>query len=163
PPVEENFTNHGSTSHVAVHFGHDLTTNNRFGAIARYGQNGFQVPNERIQEEAGQEQMRSGHETSAQFSYQHIVSANALSDVREQFAYQITDAGRFDPNTPLSFAFNDKRDDREQSLFVQDRIQLAQWAVSAGLRWDHYRLVVGDTAISPRLGLAWALPDHGLV
>ena len=40
------------------------------------------MPNERVQEEAGQRQDRDSQETVAQFSYQRIVSARVLGDVR---------------------------------------------------------------------------------
>ena len=34
------------------------------------------------------------------------------------------------------------RPDLEQSAFVQDLIHLENWTVSAGLRWDHYQLLL---------------------
>ena len=82
PPIEENATNHGSTSHVAVHFERDATDADRVGVIVRHGAAHFLVPNERVQEEAGQRQDRESEETAAQFSYQHIVSSSLLFDAR---------------------------------------------------------------------------------
>ena len=35
-----------------------------------------------------------------------------------------------------------QRPDLEQSAFVQDLIRLGNWTINAGLRWDHYQLVV---------------------
>jgi outer membrane receptor for ferrienterochelin and colicin len=220
PPVEENFTNHGSTAHAAVHLDHDVTDADRFGVIARYGASRFQVPNERVQQEAGQEQTRENRESAAQVSYQHVASSNVLVDVRamardlsarldsnaastpiaarqdrglrdayvkgavsvhagahewkfggdlvagtvrEQFAYQITDPDQFDPETLQSFAFDDQRPDREQSLFVQDRIQWNHWTLNAGVRWDHYHVVADESAISPRVSAAWSWPERDLV
>jgi outer membrane receptor protein involved in Fe transport len=85
------------------------------------------------------------------------VSAGTL---REEFAYTITDVDDFDSDVPTEFAFNDRRHDREQSLFVQDQIRRGRWTLNAGLRWDHYRLVVQDHAFSPRVALAWSpAPD----
>ncbi len=52
------------------------------GVIVRHGQSAFLVPNERVQEEAGQRQDRSGRETLGQFSYQRIVSSTMVFDVR---------------------------------------------------------------------------------
>jgi hypothetical protein len=46
------------------------------------------------------------------------------------------------------------RPDLEQSAFVQDLIRLGNWTVSAGVRWDHYQLVVNQNAVSPRLGVS---------
>ena len=82
PPIEENATNHGSTSHLAAHFEHDATDADRIGLIVRYGAARFLVPNERVQEEAGQRQDRESEETAAQFSYQRILPAPVILDVR---------------------------------------------------------------------------------
>jgi outer membrane cobalamin receptor len=82
PPVEENFSNHGSSSHFSSRFDQSLGANDRLALIVRHGQSAFLVPNERIQQESGQRQDRNGRETAAQFSYQRIVSAAMLWDVR---------------------------------------------------------------------------------
>ena len=82
PPAEENFSNHGTTSHLAVHVERDLTDADRLGVIVRHGRAGFLVPNERVQQEAGQRQDRDSQETVGQFSYQRVVSARVLGDVR---------------------------------------------------------------------------------
>jgi TonB dependent receptor-like, beta-barrel/Carboxypeptidase regulatory-like domain len=220
PPVEENFTNEGTTSHVAVHVERDLGTADRLGLIVRRGDAVFLVPNEQVQEEAGQRQDRDSRETTAQFSYQRTFAAPLLFDVRgmvrdlsaglrsnpestpimaeqdrgfrefyvkaaiaghagvhewkaggdvsvgrvrERFAYRITDAEAFDPETPATFSFDERGDDREHALFVQDRIRRGRLTVNAGLRWDRYQLVVTEQALSPRLGVAWAWPSADLV
>src|SRR5262249_25492294 len=83
--------------------------------------------------------------------------------LREQFAYQITDAAAFDADTPATFSFEDRHANREHALFVQDQFRRGRLTVNAGLRWDHYRLLVQDHALSPRLGVAWSWPDRNLV
>ena len=220
PPAEENFTNRGTTSHLAVHVERDLTDADRFGVIVRRGQAGFLVPNERVQQAAGQRQDRDSQETVGQFSYQHVVSARVLGDVRgmvrdlsaglwsnsaatpiaaqqdrgfrelylkgavsahlgshewkvggdvivgtvrERFGYQMTDRSQFDPDTPATFSFDERRANREQALFIQDQIRLGPWTVNAGLRWDHYQLAVDENALSPRLSVAWSWPTANLV
>jgi outer membrane receptor protein involved in Fe transport len=210
PPVEENFTNRGTTTHGAVHVEHELSAD-RFGIIVRRGAARFLVPNEQVQQQAGQRQDRDSRETAAQFSYQHVFAAPALVDVRgmardlsarlwsneaatpiaasqdrgfrelyvkaaasghtrthewkaggdvslasvhETFAYRITDFLQFDAGTPALFGFADRQDDREAALFAQDQIRTDRWTINAGLRWDHYRLVVRERAISPRIAVA---------
>ena len=217
PPVEENHSNHGSSSRASSRFDQSLRANDRFGVIVRHGQSAFLVPNERIQQDAGQRQDRSGRETAVQFSYQHIASPTLLWEVRgmtrdlaarlwsnaestpiraaqdrglresyakftlnghhglhewkaggdadfgavrEQFGYLITDPEQFEPGTARSFAFTGRGRDREQALFLQDRITLADWTASVGLRWDRYAFLTRDTAASPRVAIAWA-PAHG--
>jgi outer membrane receptor for Fe3+-dicitrate len=86
-----------------------------------------------------------------------------IGSVRERFGYQITDPSQFDPGTPVVFSFEDRRGDREQALFVQDQIRLGPWTLDAGVRWDHYRLVVDERALSPRLAAAWSWPAADLV
>jgi hypothetical protein len=61
------------------------------------------------------------------------------------------------------FSFNGRAPDREQSAFAQDQLRLGAWTINGGVRWDHYRLVVHDHAISPRLGVAWSWPRADLV
>ena len=219
PPVEQNYTNRGTTSQLALHLEHDITDGDRFGVIVRHGQVRFTVPNEQIQQQAGQRQDRDSRETVGQFSYQRVMSDAWLAELRgmartldaglwsnaaaipivaqqdrgirelyvkgtlaahagrhewkaggdvssgtvhESFGYVLTDLSQFNPNTPATFAFADRRADREQALFVQDQIRLGAWTVNGGLRWDHYRLVVEESAISPRLGVAWASPAAGV-
>jgi hypothetical protein len=82
PPVEANYTNHGTTAHVAVHAERDITAADQFGVIVRHGRSSLLVPNERVQQQAGQRQERDSEETLGQFSYQHVFSASVLGDVR---------------------------------------------------------------------------------
>jgi outer membrane cobalamin receptor len=82
PPVEENFSNHGTSVRVSGRFDRVLGTGDRLGLIVRHGQSSFLVPNERLQQEAGQRQARTGHETLGQFSYQRVVNSTMLFDVR---------------------------------------------------------------------------------
>ncbi len=72
------------------------------------------------------------------------------------FSYQITDPSQFsnNPPPPLTFYFLGNHLDLEQSAFVQDRIRLGTWTVSAGLRWDHYQLLLNRQAFQPRLAVS---------
>jgi len=83
--------------------------------------------------------------------------------VRERFAYRVTDPGEFDEAVPLEFIFADRRHDVENAMFVQDRVRAGRWTVDAGVRWDQYRFVVDQGAVSPRVGVAWAWPEIDLV
>jgi hypothetical protein len=220
PPVEENYTNSGTNATFAAHYERDLTDNDRFGLILRRGQSSFEVPNEFVQQQAGQRQDRGTGETAGQFSYQHIFSPNVIGDLRgmvrdisstlwsnslatpmvaaqdrglretylkgtvsahygrhelkagveadfgsihENFGYRITDPSQFDPATPPVFQFFNRAQDREQAGFVQDLLRFGHLTIEAGLRWDHYRLLVDENAVSPRLGVAWYWPRADLV
>ena len=78
--------------------------------------------------------------------------------IRERFSYQITDPDAFDADILPTFDFADQAADREYALFLQDQIHAGRWTVNAGVRWDAYRLVVSEQAVSPRLAVAWS-PD----
>ncbi len=78
--------------------------------------------------------------------------------LNENFRYQITDPTQFDPSTPPTFSFIANRPDLEQSAFVQDRIRLGKWTISAGLRWDHYQLLLNRQLAQPQTGSFALLP-----
>jgi hypothetical protein len=81
PPVEDNFTNHGVSARASVRWETDLGPADRLGLIARHGRLNFHVPNELVQQAAGQEQTRTGHETATQFSYRRILSPRGVAEV----------------------------------------------------------------------------------
>jgi outer membrane cobalamin receptor len=220
PVVPQNFTNRGTTGDFALSYERDLTDRDRFSLSVRHELSRFQIPNEQVQQAAGQLQNADNFETMGTASYQHIFSPNVVGDLRgmmrdnsgdlfsnalstpviafqhndfregyfkgtisihrgrhewkagaesdvtflhERFGDVITDFTRFDPGTPGSFDFAGAKPDLEQSAFVQDQIRLGKWTLSAGLRWDHYQLLVSQNAVSPRLGLAYYFPKLDLV
>jgi hypothetical protein len=86
-----------------------------------------------------------------------------FTHLRENFSDIITDLSQFDPGTPPTFQFSGRGLALEQAAFVQDLIRLGKWTVSAGLRWDHYQLLVNQNAVSPRLGVARYLSSAHVV
>jgi outer membrane cobalamin receptor len=211
PPVPQNFTNTGTTGDFAGRYERDFTTSDRLTLMFRHELARYDIPNEQVQQVAGQRQDGDNFENMGTITYQHIFSSNMVGDVRamvranssglssnllstpiiafqrnhftegyfngtvsihrgnqewkagvesdttflhEHFADVITDPSQFDPGTPTRFSFAGNRPDLEQSAFVQDLIRLGKWTVSAGVRWDHYQLVVNQNAVSPRLGVS---------
>jgi outer membrane cobalamin receptor len=212
PPVTQNYTNHGTMQDFMGHYERDLSDHDRVGIIFRREQSKFLVPNELVQEAAGQRQDRTSDETALQFSYTHIFSPNVLGEframarditaafwsnplatpivtlqnrryregylkgdvaahsgihefkvgvegdfasIREALNYRITDPAQFDPATPQTFNFRGHSPDREQAAFAQDQIRWGNFTFNAGLRFDHYGLLVNKSAWSPRLGAAY--------
>jgi TonB dependent receptor/TonB-dependent Receptor Plug Domain len=82
-----------------------------------------------------------------------------FTPVRESLAYRITDPSQFDPGTLLEFSFADRKWDVEPAFYVQDTFHAGDWNVTAGLRFDHYRFVVSESAWSPRLGISRFVPQ----
>ena len=224
-PVQQNFTNHGSGGSIAGRFERNWNAADSTQVYFSSHRSGFLVPNELLQEAAGQRQDRAAAETLGQVSHTHLFSPNVILQVRgmlrdtsaelwsnplstpilpaqdrgfregylggsvsvklgshefkagadalfdsihENFGYAITaysldGVDIFDPDVPPVFHFADRRSGRQQSAFVQDQWHRGHWAVTAGVRVDHYRIVEDETAWSPRLGAAYSLPAAGLV
>ena len=220
PPVLQNYTNNGTTGDFALSFDRDFTNHDRLHFSVRHELSRFLVPNEQVQQAAGQRQDRNNFETMGIASYQHLFSPNVVVDfrgmvrddsegfssnplstpiivfqnngfregyfkgtisihhgnqewkagvesdstfLREQFSDVITNFTPFDPGTPPTFNFAGNRPSLEQSAFVQDLIRLGNWTVSAGLRWDHYQLLVNQNAVSPRLAASHYFHSADLV
>lgn len=100
--------------------------------------------------ERGHQEWKAGVESDSKF-------------LNEKFNYVITDPTQYDPSTPLTFAFKGNRPDLEQAAFIQDLIRLGNWTISAGLRWDHYQLMLNRQAFSPRLAISRYFPAAGVV
>lgn len=225
PPVIANYANHASGASFTGTLERDLSDAARFRLSASHRENRFLVPNEQVQEMAGQRQDRSAGESQGQAAYQRVFSPKLLGSVRaqlrdvaaslwsnplatpisaaqdrgfregyfaaalsghngshewkagadasfaslhESFGYNITSYDLnglpiFDPDTPPALQFAGRAQDREQSAYAQDSFRWRGFTVSAGLRLDHYRLLVDETALSPRLGLSWNIARLGLV
>ena len=83
--------------------------------------------------------------------------------LNENFRYHITDPTQFDDDTPIDFSFVANRPDLEQSVFVQDQIRLKNWTINAGLRWDHYQLLLNRHAVDPRFAISRYFPAADLL
>ena len=215
PVVPENFTNQGTTGDFSLRYERDLSQSDRLALSVRHGLSRFQIPNEFVQQQAGQAQDGNNFETIGTVTYQHVFSPNVLGNLagmardnarnlksnprstpiiafqhndfregyfkasvtfhhanqewkaglesdatllHENFSDIITDPTRFDDGTPPTFAFAQSKPALEQSAFLEDLIRLGQWTVSAGLRWDHYQLLLNQNAFSPRLSVGRYLP-----
>ncbi len=220
PVVPQNFSNTGTLGDFSAHYQRELTQNDRLSLSVRHSLSRYDIPNEQVQQTAGQRQTADNIETMGTAAYQHIFSSRTLADVRgmvrdnandfqsntlstpievfqnnrfregyfkaivtanrgrhewklgvesdntflhENFRYIITDPTQYDPGTPLTFSFAAQRPDLEQSIFVQDLIRVGNWTINAGLRWDHYQLLVNKQAVQPRLSVSRYFPSADLV
>lgn len=211
PVVMQNYTNRGTLGDFSANFQRDLTPKDRLSLSVRHELSRYELPNEQLQQAAGQLQTADNLETMGIVSYQHTFSSNMLADLRgmvrdnandfysnadstpieilqhnrfreayfkgsiiishgrheikagvesdnlflhENFNYNITDPTQFDPGSPLTFSFTGHRPDLEQAVYVQDLFRLGNWTVNAGLRWDHYQLMLNRQASQPRLAIA---------
>ncbi len=210
PVVPQNYTNRGTTGDFAGSYERDLTAKDDLKFSFRHELSRYLIPDELVQQQAGQEQSGDNFESLGTVRFQRVASpdtlytvagmvrdnANDLSSnaqstpilafqqnhfregylnasvslhrgrqelkagvesdntfLNEHFNYTVTDPTQFDPDTPPSLAFAANRPDLEQAAYVQDLIRLGQWTISAGLRWDHYQLLLNQQAFSPRLSV----------
>jgi hypothetical protein len=79
-----------------------------------------------------------------------------LSDPRCPINLGIFDTGA------TSFTYTGTRPDLEQAAYVQDLIRLGNWTVNAGLRWDHYQLLLNQNTVEPRIAVSRYFPGLGL-
>ncbi len=220
PVVPQNYSNTGTLSDFSTRYGRDLSPKDRLNLSVRHEISRYDLPNELVQQAAGQRQTADNIETMGTVSYEHTFSSNVVADLRgmvrdnandfnsnpqstpvqvfqhnsfregyfkgsvtvdhgkhefkagvesdntninENFSYIITDPTQFDDGTPLTFHFQQSRPDLEQSAFVQDLIRLGNWTISAGLRWDHYQLLLNRQAVDPRVAISRAFPSAGVV
>ena len=220
PVVPDNYTNRGTTGDFSASYERDLTQNDRLSMSVRHELSRFEIPNELVQQQAGQLQTGDNFETMGIVRYQHIFSPDSLGTIagmvrdnandlnsnqdstpiiafqhnqfregyfkatyslhhgnqefkagvesdtaflHENFSYLITDPAQFDDDTPQSLTFIDQRPDLEQSAFVEDLIRLDKWTISAGLRWDHYQLLLNQNAFSPRISIGRYVPSLNTV
>lgn len=220
PVVPENFTNKGTTGDFSVRYARQMTQNDYLTMSVRHELARYEIPNELLQQEAGQLQNRDNIETMGSVSYQHLFSAEKVGNfsgmirdnannlysndqstpiiafqnnsfregyfkgtisihhknqewkagiesdatfLHERFNYDITDPDQFDDDTPQTFSFAQSKPDLEQSAFVENLIRLDKWTVSAGLRWDHYQLLLNESAFSPRLSVSRFFPSASMV
>ncbi len=220
PVVPQNYSNTGTLGDFSMRYERDLTRNDRFSATVRHALSRYDIPNEQVQQAAGQRQTADNIETMGIVSFEHAFSPHTLARLggmvrddtndfnsnpqstpievfqhnrfregyfkalviadrgrsewkagvesdnaflRENTGYIITDPGRFDDGTPLTFAFTAQRPDLEQSAFIQDLVHLGNWSINAGLRWDHYQLLINKQALQPRFAVSRYFPSSNLI
>ena len=134
-----------------------LNSNNGAWPIAAFQRNGFKEGylNASVSIHHGRHEWKAGLESDNLFlheTFSDVVTANPTDPFYP-----------FDPGTPATFAFTGSRPDLEQSAYIQDLIHLGKWTVNAGLRWDHYQLIVNQNAVSPRFSIARYFPAAGLI
>ncbi len=80
------------------------------------------------------------------------------ASIREQFLFSATEA-----LPEIEFRFRDRRQSTDAGAFIQDHFRFGDLVIDAGIRFDYYRLLVEDSAISPRVGAAYYWDPGDLV
>jgi hypothetical protein len=82
PVVPENYSNTGTLGDFSASYERDLTPNDRLRFIVRHEVSRYDIPNELLQQAAGQRQNANNIETMGIASYQHTFSPNIVADFR---------------------------------------------------------------------------------
>lgn len=82
PPAEENFSNRGSVGGFNGRLERDLSDRHRLRFSGHRKRSGFLVPNEPLQEAAGQRQDRTSQETLGQLAWQSVLTARDVLHLR---------------------------------------------------------------------------------
>jgi hypothetical protein len=82
PVVPENFTNQGTTGDFSARYERDFSASDRLTLSVRHEFSRYEIPNEMIQEAAGQLQNGNNAETIGMVGYQHLFSPNVVMDLR---------------------------------------------------------------------------------
>jgi hypothetical protein len=211
PVVPQNYSNTGTLASFSARYQRELTQKHRFNLALWHELSRYDIPNEQVQQAAGQRQTANNIETMGAASWQHIFSPRTLAEfhgmardnasdfgsnpqstpievfqhnhfreawfnsaltaarahnqwkfgvesdnifLHENFSYNITDPSQFDPATPLTFSFAGQRPELDQAAWLEDSLHFGAWNINAGLRWDHYQLLLNQQAVSPRVSIS---------
>lgn len=220
PVVPQNYSNTGTLGDFSGRYERVFSSSDRLSVTVRHEFSRYDIPNEQVQQSAGQRQTADNLETMGIANYEHAFSPQTLarfagmvrdnasdfnsnpqstpvavfqhnrfrdgyfkamviadrgrsewkagieSDnkvLHEDTRYAITDPSQYDPGTPTTFAFAAQRPDLEQAAFVEDLVHLGNWSINAGLRWDHYQLLVNKQAVEPRFAISRYFPSAGAI
>jgi TonB-dependent Receptor Plug Domain len=82
PVVPQNFSNTGTLGVFSANYERDLTSKDRLRFIVSHSFSRYDIPNEQVQQTAGQRQTADNIETMGIASYVHTFSSTALADFR---------------------------------------------------------------------------------
>jgi outer membrane receptor for Fe3+-dicitrate len=102
PPTQDNFTNHASSTAFTATVEHDFDDADRLRISLLNQQTWLQVPNDLLQQAAGQRQDRTSASTEGQASYQHLFTPSLLGSVRVSARDVSADLWSNPLSTPIS-------------------------------------------------------------
>jgi hypothetical protein len=101
PVVPENYSNTGTIGDFSANFQRDLTPNDRVTFIVRHELARFDIPNEYVQQAAGQRQTGANFGTMGIGTYQHTFSSNAIATFRAMIREKTNDLNSNASSTPI--------------------------------------------------------------
>jgi len=107
--------------------------------------------------------------TGLRSDYTHLIGTrHVLKGGLEVMLLRLREDFAFDPRENEfeieHFAFRGRETGGQVSLYLQDRVRLfGNLTANVGLRYDHYSLVTSEGRVSPRVNLAYSIPQSQTV
>ena len=102
PVVSQNYSNTGTLGVFSLNYERDLTSKDRLRFIVSHEISRYDIPNEQVQQAAGQRQTADNLETMGIASYEHTFSSNAVADFRSMFRDNSNDFNSNPQSTPIA-------------------------------------------------------------
>ena len=134
PVVPENYTNNGTTGDFSSRFDRRLGQDDRLSFTFRHELSRFEIPNELVQEQAGQLQTGNNAETFGSINYRHTLSPKTLIALVGFVRDDQNDLNSNANATPiLAMQRNDSREGYFKATYSA---QLGRQAIKAGIESD---------------------------
>src|SRR5271170_790400 len=101
PVVPENYTNSGTTGDFSTRYERNFTENDRLIVGVRHELARYEIPNELIQQDAGQLQNADNFETLGTVHYQHVFSADMVGNLSGMVRNNATNFYSNPDSTPI--------------------------------------------------------------
>src|SRR5208282_940248 len=165
PVVIQNYTNTGTVGDFSAHYQRDLTPKDRISLIVRHELSRYELPNEQVQEAAGQLQTADNFETMGIISYEHTFSPNVVADLRGMVRDNANDFYSNANSTPIQILQHNWF--REGYFKGSITISHGRHEIKAGVESDNIFLnenfnynITDDTQYDPSTPLTFSFMAH---
>ena len=165
PVVPENYTNRGTTADFSLHYERDLTARDRLSLGVRHELSRYEIPNELVQQQAGQLQTGDNFETMGTVRYQHIFSPNSLGTLAGMVRDNANDLYSNASSTPINATRqNDFREGYFKATFSQhhgrQEFKAGVESDAVGLHEDFRYFLTDPTQFDPGTPLSLSFLAH---
>jgi hypothetical protein len=135
PVVPQDFSDTGTAGDFSIDYARDLTESDRLKLTVRHELARYDIPNEMVQQQAGQRQNADNFETMGTVSWEHIFSPGATGDLRGMVRDNSNDFYSNPESTPIElFQHNWFREGYFKGSVIFDR-GVNEW--KAGVESDN--------------------------
>ncbi len=165
PVVVQNYTNRGTLGDFSANYECNLKAKDRLSLIVRHELSRYQLPNEQLQQAAGQLQTADNLETMGTVSYQHILSSDVLVDLRGMVRDNANDFYSNTNSTPIEVLQHNRF--REGYFKGSITISHGRHEIKAGVESDNLFLhenfnypITDPTQFDPNTPLTFGFMAH---